>query len=62
MNEGAGELSVSKTLFYDGDGKMDLIFVPETGKNAADIVFTYAKKQGRKARVLTGNHRKKAKF
>jgi hypothetical protein len=30
-------------------GKMDLIFAPETGKNAADIVFTYAKKQGRKA-------------
>lgn len=28
---------------------MDLIFVPETGKNAADIVFTYAKKQERKA-------------
>ena len=24
--------------FCDGDGKMDLIFVPETGKNAADIV------------------------
>lgn len=41
---------------------MDLIFVPETGKNAADIVFTYAKKQERKARVLTENHRKKAKF
>lgn len=41
---------------------MDLIFVPEMGKNAADIVFTYAKKQGRKARVLTGNHRKKVRF
>ena len=48
--------------FCDGDGKMDLISVPETGKNAADIVFTYAKKQGRKVRALTGNYRKKGKI
>ena len=41
---------------------MDLIFVPETGKNAADIVFKYAKKQERKVRVLTGNYRKKGKI
>ena len=41
---------------------MDLIFVPETGKNAADIVFIYAKKQERKVRALTGNYRKKVRF
>lgn len=58
------DLCVGKraSLFVMATGKMDLIFVPETGKNAADIVFIYAKKQERKVRALTGNYRKKGKI
>lgn len=43
-------------------GKMDLIFVPETGKNAADIVFTYAKNREGKQGVRLEITGKKAKF